>query len=154
LSKASPFCDFGLSDIVFDIGANYYPYSNFTEDGQNCSGWNLVPGTPKTDLPVAATASEGWIYLFTAWPLLEYTRLRGYPRATPHGDYPLGNDPHRLYRMLVNVSADGENWSGAQEVSGMGKTRLPLAATDLDGQPYLFAVGTDQKTYFNFRQSG
>ena len=140
--------------FVFNIGTDYRTYSNFTEDGQNWSGWRPVPGQPRTDLPVAATTSNGWIYLSTAWPFLEYTRLIGYPRVAPFGDYPLGNNPYRFYRMLVNVSADGENWSGAQEVSGMGKTRLPLAATDFGGRPYLFAVGTDQKTYFNFRQNG
>jgi hypothetical protein len=140
--------------LVFSIGAGYNTFLNFTEDGQNWDGWRLVPGQPPTDLPVAATTSGGRLFLCTAWPIMEYTRLLGYPRVYPFGDYALGNNPQRFYRMLANISLDGANWSGAEEISGMGRTRLPLGVTDFGGQPFVFAVGTDQRAYFAARRDG
>ena len=144
----------GLADqlYVFAVGTDYSVHSTSSQDGQNWSGWSLIPGLPKTDLPMAATTSGGRISLFTPWPLIEYSRLLGYPRVFPWGDYALGNSPFRVYRALESVSDDGETWSVSQEVGGNGLTRLPLAVADFNGRPFLFSVGTDQRTLFNSRQ--
>jgi hypothetical protein len=55
--------------------------------------------------------------------------------------------------MVVNQSADAQNWTGAKEVWGVGQTLLGVAATNFEDQPYLFAVGMDGRTYFNFRRA-
>ena len=70
-------------------------------------------------------------------------------QPVPIGEFPLGNN--RSYRMLVNVLSDGQQWSGGREPALHGKTLLSMACADFDGVPYLFAIGTDQRTYFNFR---
>jgi hypothetical protein len=125
--------------FLFAIGTDCQTYSNFTEDGRNWAGWRQVPGQPINDLPVAAVTSGGRVYLFTAWPWIDLARI-------------LPNPSWRPYRVLVNVSDDGENWSGAREVFGDGRANFALAAADLNGRPAVFDIGTNWGTYINTRQ--
>jgi hypothetical protein len=125
--------------ILFAIGTDYKTYSNFTDDGQNWSGWSEVPGQPLNDWPVAAVNSGGKLYLFTAWPLIDLSRIYPNPSSMP-------------YRMLVNVSSDGQNWSGAREIGGGGRAGSPLTAADFGGRPWVF-VADDvwRSTYYSHR---
>ena len=137
--------------LVFAVGEDYRTYVNRSGDGGHWSGWSEVPGQPQTDLPLAVTTVAGRICLGTAWPTNPNSLQPFFPQPAPIGPYPFGNN--RKYRMVVNQSADAQNWTGAKEVWGVGQTLLGVAATNFEDQPYLFAVGMDGRTYFNFRRA-
>src|SRR5262249_37524986 len=73
------------------------------------------------------------------------------PAGCPVRRLPVGERPVPHAHEHVRRRA---NWSEAQGVGGNGRTRFPLSAAAFGGRLFLFAVGTDQGTYFNLRQNG